>query len=302
VGVVDQDAPPAPIFAVNTLGDGTFRLGGISFSTLENTQTISTGTWTLLYFDEVSQATPHSLAAAITDTDTLLSLDSAGGASSGDFIQMGTEVLEVVGTQNAGLDYEVGRRSCGTAAQGHAAGAAVLHLSRRTESVSFKRSFFGSVENATWAHHAVLPNARLACSTLLLTNSVGDSPLGEAVFTGLTGGGLRSLRGGQFTLQIEGVFGVLDNATPVLSVQENLSIRDVYALVKAAPLGSDVQLAIRQDGALLTTLTIPAGQTQSPPVDGATLPSLQEESHLTLDIVAVGSQYPGGDLTVTIRV
>ena len=50
-------------------------------------------------------------------------------------------------------------------------------------------------------------------------------------------GGLRTFRGGQFNFQVEGGLAVLTNAVPTVSVQENLSIRDVYAVVKQAPAG-----------------------------------------------------------------
>jgi hypothetical protein len=302
LGVIDTAVPPEPVFAVNTLRDGTFQLGGISFAALENTQTISAGVWGLHYVDEISPDGGFALAAGISDTDVSIMLNIAGPAAPGDFLQIETEVLQVTGSLSGGTEYGVARGACGTTAAGHAADATILHLKKRTETVSFRRAFFGSPENATWAHHAVLPNARLACSTLELSNALGNSPIGYASFTGLAGGGLRSHRGGQLTFQIEGVFGILDNATPVLSVQDNLSIRDVYAGVKTAPAGSEIELAIRQDGALVTTITIAAGSTNSVPINGATLPYLVSGATLTLDITAVGSLYPGADLTVTIRV
>ena len=40
----------------------------------------------------------------------------------------------------------------------------------------------------------------------------------------------------------------------------------------------------------------------SVPLDGAELAVLQAQSNLTLDILAVGTTFPGRDLTVTIRV
>jgi len=76
----------------------------------------------------------------------------------------------------------------------------------------------------------------------------------------------------------------------------------VYAVVKQAPAGAAIDLQINQDGSLLTTLTVAAGQTNSNVVNGAELPVLQSLANLTLDIVAVGTTFPGSDLTVTIRV
>jgi hypothetical protein len=302
IGVTDIAPPPEPIFAVNTLRDGVFELAGVSFTTLENTQTITAGIWGLYYVDEVSPDAGQTLAAPISDTDVSLTLNLPGAAQAGDLIQIDAEILEVTESLSGGSEYAVTRGFCDTSAVSHASGEAILHLKTRTETVSFRRAFFGSAENATWVHHAVLPKARLAGSTLELTNALGNSPVGNAAFTGLVDGGLRSNRGGQLAFQIEGVFGVLDNATPVLSVQEDLSIRDVFALVKNAPSGAAIELAIRQDGNLVTTLTIADGATHSAPVSGVFLPYLVSGAELTLDITAVGTSYPGSDMTVTIRV
>jgi hypothetical protein len=85
-------------------------------------------------------------------------------------------------------------------------------------------------------------------------------------------------------------------------VQEDLAIRDIYASVKQAPEGADLEMEIRQGGSLLTSLTIAAEATISTPVEGAELPVLQALSDLTLNITAVGTTFPGRDLTVTIRV
>jgi hypothetical protein len=88
----------------------------------------------------------------------------------------------------------------------------------------------------------------------------------------------------------------------VVSVQQTHSIRDVYAFVKEAPTGAALLLRINQDGNEVATLSISAGQTVGTPVNGTNLPALQALANLTLDILAVGTAYPGRDLTVTIRV
>ena len=53
---------------------------------------------------------------------------------------------------------------------------------------------------------------------------------------------------------------------------------------------------------MLTAFSIADGLNVSVPLNGADLPILQSGANLTLDIVGVGAQYPGRDLTVTIRV
>src|SRR5436309_581780 len=110
------------------------------------------------------------------------------------------------------------------------------------------------------------------------------------------------MHGGQLNFQIEGILGILDNAAPPLSAQESFSIRDVYATVKAPPEGAGIQVRVRQGEDVVAECTIDAGQTVSTVVNGAELPVLQAGATLGLDIVTVGTSYPGRDLTVTIRI
>jgi hypothetical protein len=135
-----------------------------------------------------------------------------------------------------------------------------------------------------------------------MTNAFGQSPVAVNNYSQVTNFGLRTLRGGQFSFQVEGGLAVLTDVVPVVSVQEDLSIRDIYAAVKQAPEGADLQMEVRQDGSLLASLTIAADTTVSAPVNGAELPILEALSNLTLNITAVGTTFPGRDLTVTIRV
>lgn len=130
----------------------------------------------------------------------------------------------------------------------------------------------------------------------------GQSPVATNNYSLLPDGGLRTLNGGQFNFQVEGLLAVIVDAVPSVSVQETVSLRDVYATVKSAPLGADLQLRVYQSGMEITTLSILDGQTFSTAVNGAELPVLQALSDLTLEIVAVGTSFPGRDLTVTIRV
>ena len=146
------------------------------------------------------------------------------------------------------------------------------------------------------------PNIRLACVDFWLTNVFGQSPLITNNYSQLADSGLRTLHGGQFNFQVEGLLAILNDAVPTVSVQDALSIRDVYASVKQAPTGSGIQLQINQDGVPVTTLSIAAGQTIGVPTNGADLPVLQSGANLTLDILAIGAGFQGADLTVTIRV
>jgi hypothetical protein len=302
LGVADQSTPPEPSFGAAVRGDGTLELGVIGFPELENTQGITTGTFRLHVRDELAGLSSILLTAAIDDTETSLSLSQAGSAQAGDLIQVEGEIMRVTDVQSAGTLYIVDRGQCESTAAPHAADSALYPLQARTIVTAFERSFFGTPAGASWTHIEWMPNVRLACAELWMTNSFGQSPAAVNNYAQVADGGLRTLRGGQFSFQVEGGLAVLTDVVPTVSVQEDLSIRDVYALVKQAPEGADLELEVRQGGALLTTLTIADGETVSTPVNGAELGILQALSNLTLNITAVGTDFPGSDLTVTIRV
>ncbi len=302
VGVADQDVPPQPTFAVDARGDGTFEMRGIGFETLINSQTISGGLFTLYFRSELTPITGDPITQAVDDEATTLTFAAPGGAQEGDLIQLEHELMRVIEVTGGGTEYAVERGACGSEPVPHTAGVEAIVLQSRTETVSFPRAFFGTPEGARWARSIALPSARLACVELELTNSIGNSPRGFANQSELADFGMRSLRGGQFEFQIEGVLGALDDASPPLIVQEDLSIRDILAIVKQPPTGADLVLEIRQDGALIATVTIPNGQGEAIPIPGRELPTLAESSRLTLNILGVGSTYPGSDLSVAIRV
>ncbi len=302
LGVADSDVPPEPAFAVTARGDGTLQFSALAFPVLENTQGITTGTFQLYHRDELSGPSTILLATAISSIDTSLTLTSPGSGIADDLIQVEGEILKVTQVSGGGLQYDVERGHCESTPQAHAVNAPVYLLQDRTVIVPFEKAFFGTTVSGAWSRIEPIPNIRLACAELWVTNTFGPSPVATNNYSMLPDGGLRTFGGGQFNFQVEGGLAVLANAVPTVSVQETLSIRDVYAVVKQAPVGADVQLQINQDGSPLTALTVSAGQTNSNVVNGVELPVLQSLANLTLDIVAVGTTFPGSDLTVTIRV
>jgi Putative phage tail protein len=302
LGVADHDVPPEPTFGAAVHGDGTLELGVIGFPLLENTQGVTSGTFRLFVRDELAGVSSTLLAAAIDDTETSLTLSEAGSAQVGDLVQVESEILRVTDVLSGGTVYVVERGQYESPAASHGADTPLYHLQARTIVTPFERSFFGTPAGATWTHSEWMPDVRLACAELWMTNAFGQSPVAVNNYSMVTNFGLRTLRGGQFSFQVEGGMAVLTDVVPTVSVQEDLSIRDIYASVKQAPEGADLELEIRQDGLLLAPLTIAATATVSTPVDGAELPVLQALSNLSLNITAVGTTFPGRDLTVTIRV
>jgi hypothetical protein len=124
------------------------------------------------------------------------------------------------------------------------------------------------------------------------------------LFTGTTSEGLRTLSGGQITIQVEGFLAIQSDAAPPLVVDAAHSMRDVFAVIGEAPTGAPVELRLRQDTEEICRLTIATGATQSNVVKGFGLRALQAQSLIHLDILSAGQTSdttPGRDLTVIVR-
>ena len=145
-----------------------------------------------------------------------------------------------------------------------------------------------------------MAEVRIASAELFVTNVRGNSPVASIYLTNNDDNGLRTLSGGQYSIQVEGFLAVDESAAPPLVVEASHSVRDAYAILgKAAD--APIALQLKVDGATYCTLNFGAGQFVSSAVDGLTLPPLTAGAKITLAILAVGQVYPGSDLTVLIR-
>jgi hypothetical protein len=300
---LDVDVPPQPSFGISTKGDGSLGFGAVAFPTLNNTRGVTAGTLQLLYWNELQSPTPHALASAVGISDTTVTL-TVPGAAAGGYIQVGEEILSVTGVAAGGVVLSVDRGSHGSVAVAHQDGEPVYILSQVTEIVPFSREFFGSPASGSFQHTVYLPQVRVAAAEFFVTNYRGDSEIRRGNFTATTDYGLRTLGGGQISLQVEGFLSIEDDATPPLVVESTRAIRDVYAVVGEAPTEFPVQIRLRQNAATICTLTISVNSTTSNVVNGFNLPPLVAGSLLHLDIVSLGQtaiSTPGSDLNVIIR-
>jgi hypothetical protein len=256
------------------------------------------------YWDELLGASNVSLAAPADDVVTTISVSPATAAAVGQILQVGSELMEVTEVLSGGSTYTVRRGSHGSTAAAHGSGAAVFHLARRVFVIAFPRQFFGSPASGSFSYSAALANARVCGVELFMTNGRGNGEAAKASYTGLSDGGVRTLSGGQLNLQVQGHLAIETNAAPPVVVERARSVRDVFAVVKQAPVGDPVVLRVRRDAGEYCVLTIPAGSNVSNTIPGASLAPLPALSKLYLDIVSVGQNAlsaPGRDLTVTIR-
>ncbi len=64
---LDTDVPGQPVFGLYPIGAGSIEVLGIAFSDLTNTRSISAGTLTLAYWDELQGPSTILLSAAMGD-------------------------------------------------------------------------------------------------------------------------------------------------------------------------------------------------------------------------------------------
>jgi hypothetical protein len=303
-GGTDSDFPPRPSFALNPAGQGTVELLGISFTSLANTRTISAGTLTTFYWDELSSPTPTSLVVGISATATTLNVVPSLTVDIGDRLQIGSEIVGVLAISGGGSVITVERGVNGSSASTHPAAAPVYPLQRAVTIVPFVKGFFGSPSSGSYVYPIYQPDVRIAAAEFFVTNSFGNSPVKQIAFCATAEQGLRTLSGGQITLQVEGYLATQNDAAPPFVMEGTHSVKELFANLREAPSGGPVSLRVRRDSVTYCTLTIPDGETVSNTVDGFGLAPLPMDAQVSLDIVSVpgaANTLSGRDLTVAIR-
>jgi hypothetical protein len=304
VGTGDTGVPPVPFFGLGTSSSqgGTVQLGAVGFGEIANTTTISAGTYTFHYYDELLGPPAFYLRTAIAAGETTLTLSGAASALANSFVQIEQEVMKVTEVSPDGLTMQVTRGMHGTSSVPHSANALFYQLGSRVLTVPFIPDFFGSPASGDWNYSMPFPNVRIATAEFFATNSQGNSAAAYAIFTNTPDQGLRTLSGGQYSFQVAGFLAAQTGAAPDISIEGSHVVRDIFAVIRTPPTDSAIELNINLNGTILCSLSIPAGGTTSNSVRGLLLPVLTTGGLLSLDIISVGQTVPGADLTVVIRV
>jgi hypothetical protein len=303
-GGVDADVPGEPVFGVAVRGSGTIELGAIGFRNLANTRTVSSGTLTVHYWDELQGPPQYALAGEAGAEDTQITLSAPRSANAGELIQIEAELMQVEESLDSGQAYRVTRGAAGSEAVHHDSGKPVYHLDQKLFVIAFPRDFFGSAASGGFRHPIFLPDARVACAFLYVTNAKGNSPMAPACFTARLDRGLRTHSGGQYSIQVEGYLAVQSDAAPPLIAREKHAVGDIIATVRETPTGVPIEMDVRVAGEVYCHLKIDPGETDSGLLSGFGLPAIDEGSAISLDITAVPEAQdglPGRDLTVTIQ-
>jgi hypothetical protein len=175
--------------------------------------------------------------------------------------------------------------------------------------VPFISNFFGTPAGGEWSYSVNMPCIRLASAELYLTNSLGVGPVQQNPYTATIDSGLRTYAGGQYSFQITGYLAIQTGAAPMIVVDNDHSVRDIYATMMVPAYGTaPITLQINRNTVPYATVQFGAGATSSDPgattsqvMNGFGLPALRAGDQLTLDVTGVGTTNPGSGLTVIIR-
>lgn len=315
-GQSDAGLPGAPSFSLAVPGAGVLTVSDIGFEDLTDTSSISTGTLELFSWNELHTPTVYLLTSALDSQTSTISLNQLSNPAisdviqAGDVLQIDNELMNIISVDEATNTCNVVRASLASQPAAHPGGASVLHLQETTLVLPFARDFFHNRASINYIHTVSLPDIRICAAQLYVTNSFGDGQANAQCFTSIPDGGLRTLSGGQFSLQVSGYLATQQDAAPPLLVEATHAVRDIRATVSQAPQDYTINVTILQNGTpYAPSLSIAPGAITSNIVDGVTLPPLQESALLTANITldlpqnfqASGSTSPGRDLTVTIR-
>jgi hypothetical protein len=305
--VEDVGLPGLPQFTVSAPGGGELDLSGIGFDDLTNTASVSSGTLQLFSWNELNTPSSYSLSAAVDTSSTTVSLVQIAAPTTGQVIQIGTELMTVVSADATANTYTVIRGVLGSIATTHNSGDLVLHLDETVVVVAFATDFFENRASLNYLHTVSLPDVRICAAEFFVTNAFGNSQAQQTCYTSQPDGGLRTLSGGQFSLQVSGYLATQQDACPPLLIEASHAVRDIRAVVNQAATGYNISVDILQSGTEYCNVSIPSGQTTSTILDGSGLPALQDSAtvsiNVTLQVVAgyTGQISPGRDLAVTIR-
>jgi hypothetical protein len=295
----DSGVPPAPLFsvAVSPLLGG-LDFAAVAFSTLVNTRSVIAGTFGIYYYDEVNGAAPLALNAPIAATDQTILF--AAAVAAGALVQIDQEIFLAANTDSGG-NTAVQRGMQGTTAAAHLVTALAYVLQEKIAIVPFVKGFFGTPAGGDWKYSLELPDVRVASVDLFMTNTLGNGAVTVNPYTSTDDTGLRTFGGGQFSFQITGYLAIQTGAAPLVIVDADQSVRDMYAVLITPSTGAGVTLQLNQNGAAYATLQFAAGAIVSNVVNGFGLPPLRAGDQLSLDVDGVGTTNPGSDLTVIVR-
>ncbi len=306
-GKPDAGLPPTPNFNLDAPGAGFLTLSQVGFSGTFNVASITGGTLRLYVWNELNTPSPVSTVVAMDENQTEMLGSAKLHCSVGDVLQIGAELIFVSSVNTTAGSCSLVRGVLGSLPLPHPSGTPILQLNSSIITTSFASNFFSNRASVDFIHPFQLPDARVAAAEFFVTNAFGDSLTNTQCYTGTSDQGLRTLSGGQLTIQLSGYVHNQIDATPATVIERSHATRDIRASVSQPACGYIMTVEVFQNQNAYCQLQVPPGQTISNIVSGANLPPLVEGSRITTnlsltpELMSSGSASPGKDLTVTIR-
>ena len=179
-----------------------------------------------------------TLFSPATAGDRTLSLPSGITPSPGEVIQLGAELMIVGQVSNPATNtYGVDRTTLGTLPSAHNTNDVVRLLQTTSMVLPFERGFFQNKTSVNYLHSVSMPDCRVFAAQMAMTNVFGD---GQTTTNSYVDAPLRTLSGGQFSLQLGGYLATQSNAAPALLVQNTHAVRDIWASLGQAAQGYSI--------------------------------------------------------------
>lgn len=103
----------------------------------------------------------------------------------------------------------------------------------------------------------------------------------------------------QLELTVPGTLGIGSNQAALVELAAAATPASMVALVKQAPSGADLTAQVNVGGTSWQQIVVKNGQTTA--TIGSGLGAIAANALVTIDLVGVGTTFPGADLTVLIR-
>ena len=303
----DFGVPASPAFVLNAPGGGELTLSDVGFTDLRNAGSVTSGTLSMYFIDELSGSSSYTIAAQVDGNAQILTLNNASAQMVGAHFQLGTELVSVLSVDVSAHSCTVLRGILNSISTAHSAGEVLWPIRRSVTVVPFASNFFENRASVNYLHSLAMPDVRVVAAEFFVTNSFGDSQAEQQSYTQVGSRGLRTLSGGQLALQMSGSVTTQLNAAPPLLVQADHAVRDVRADLGRAAQGYRVSVVLLLAGQEYCSLQIAPNDLTSPLVDGVNLPALSKLSSLSMNVALQpidgyqGAPVPPKDLTVTIR-
>jgi hypothetical protein len=105
--------------------------------------------------------------------------------------------------------------------------------------------------------------------------------------------------GSRLTVSVPGTLAIGTNLGPAAFYTAATTVKSVNAMVKTAPTGANLVMTVQQGSTVLFTCTIPSGSTTC--TASSSPQTVPANTQIVVNITAVGTTFPGSDLTIQLN-